>query len=412
MFWKREKKTAAGALFDVPPQAPEPKGIPEGVESLIRYLEGLEKGEAPAIPLDLPEPLVALGEALKGFGDRFLSFRKEIRDALESLVYRKKFKRVPWQEHTGVWAEMLKEVDEVLEGLQLFLKETKEWATKVSQGDLTTEMAPSNALKGLFDGITSKLKELLVQIESAVDQVSVGASQVAAAAQSLARGVSQEASSMEDIGSSANEIEVQAKQNAEKAVHASKLVLAAREVAEEGQKEMDYMVKAMAEIEESSRNISKIIKVIDDIAFQTNILALNAAIEAARAGKYGKGFAVVAEEVRNLASRSAQAAKETAQLIEGAVSKARFGVEVANRAQEAFNRIVQNVQEVTELVGEIAASSNEQAQGVMQINAALRQVEQIIQQTAATAEENASAAEELSSQANYVRELLGRFKLS
>lgn len=412
MLWKKGKKTSAELLFGGPSEVPESKGLSEKVESLVRCLEGLEKGEPPMVPSDLPEPLLPLGEAIKGFGDRFLSFRREIKETVESLVRRKKFKRIPWQDHSGIWAEMLKEVDEILEGLGFFLKEMRDWATKVGQGDLTVEMSPSNALKGLFDGITSKLRELLVQIDAAVAQVSVGASQVAAAAQSLAQGASQEASSIEDIGSSANEIEVQAKQNAEKAVHASKLVLAAREAAEEGQKEMDYMVKAMAEIEESSRSISKIIKVIDDIAFQTNILALNAAIEAARAGKYGKGFAVVAEEVRSLASRSAQAAKETAQLIEGAVSKTRFGVEVASRAQEAFNRIVQNVQEVTELVGEIAASSNEQAQGVMQINAALRQVEQIVQQTAATAEENASAAEELSSQARYVRELLGRFKLS
>lgn len=411
MFW-RSKKAVAQTPIEVSPEGSESRKLSEGVESLVRYLEGLERGQTPAVPEALPPVLLPLAEALKGFGERFLSFRREVKESCESLVYRKRFRRIPWQEHTEVWAEMLKEVDEILEGLQLFLKETREWATKVSQGDLTVEMAPSNALKGLFDNIASRLRELLLQIDSAVDQVSIGASQVATAAQTLAQGVSQEASSMEDIGSSANEIEVQAKQNAEKAVHASKLVLAAREAAEEGQKEMDHMVQAMAEIEEASQSISKIIKVIDDIAFQTNILALNAAIEAARAGKYGKGFAVVAEEVRNLASRSAQAAKETAQLIEGAVSKARFGVEVANRAQEVFNRIVQNVQEVTELVGEIAASSNEQAQGVMQINAVLKQVEHIVQQTAATAEENASAAEELSSQANYVRELLGRFKLS
>jgi methyl-accepting chemotaxis protein len=314
-------------------------------------------------------------------------------------------------EYKGDFNLIKNNINELINALILIT----EAAETMAKGDMTVEIQPRSENDLLLKSLSKMVETLndsLGQVNVAVEQIAAGAGQVSDSAQALSQGATEQASSLEEITSSMNEIGSQTKQNAENATQANQLSSEARTGAEKGNNQMKEMVRAMEEINESSQNISKIIKVIDEIAFQTNLLALNAAVEAARAGKHGKGFAVVAEEVRNLAARSAKAAKETAELIEGSVEKVDQGTQMASKTAEALDEIVAGVTKVTDLVGEIAAASNEQAQGVSQINLGLGQIDQVTQQNTATAEESASASEELSSQAAQLREMIAKFKLS
>ncbi|HHO52781.1 MAG TPA: hypothetical protein ENK18_18375 [Deltaproteobacteria bacterium] len=232
------------------------------------------------------------------------------------------------------------------------------------------------------------------------------------ASQSLANNASRSAASLEEISASMEEISVQTGENAKNATSAMELSTRARESAALGDQQMGHMVSAMKGIDESARSISKIIKVIDDIAFQTNLLALNAAVEAGRAGVHGRGFAVVAEEVRRLAGRSAQAAKETTSMIEGSSRKVNQGLDIAKATAASLSAIVASVGEVSDLVGEIAAASQEQASGISEINDALNQVDSVTQQNTAKAEEMAAASQELSSNSATLTQLLSRFRLA
>ncbi|WP_225073680.1 methyl-accepting chemotaxis protein [Desulfuromonas sp. CSMB_57] len=253
--------------------------------------------------------------------------------------------------------------------------------------------------------------DLIQQIQLTGKQIAAGSSQIADGSQSLSQGATESAASLEEISASMTEVGSQTKQSAEHANMARQMASQAKAAAEKGDQQMREMVSAMDEISEAGKNISKIIKVIDEIAFQTNLLALNAAVEAARAGQHGKGFAVVAEEVRNLAARSAQAAKETAVLIEGSVDKTQYGAQIAAQTASALDEIVQGIVKVTDLVNEIAAASSEQAQAIGEINTGLGQIDLVTQSNTANAEESAAAAEELSGQAEQLRQMLLRFKL-
>ncbi|MDF2942416.1 MAG: methyl-accepting chemotaxis sensory transducer [Herbinix sp.] len=287
-------------------------------------------------------------------------------------------------------------------------------AEQIASGDLTVEVTlrSENDLLGkkLYEMVHNN-NEILSGIATASEQVAVGARQVSDSSIALSQGATEQASSVEELTASLEEIASQTELNAKNASQANTLAESAKENAVQGNNQMREMLKAMEEINESSADISKVIKVIDDIAFQTNILALNAAVEAARAGQHGKGFAVVAEEVRNLAARSANAAKETTDMIEGSIKKAEGGTRIAKETAEALNKIVNGVDKVAALVNDIAIASNEQSMGITQINQGIMQVSQVVQTNSATSEESASASEELSSQAALLKETVGKFKL-
>ena len=263
-------------------------------------------------------------------------------------------------------------------------------------------------LFGIF--ITRSLVQSLSQTAESLsegsDQVASASSEISSSSQSLAEGASEQAASLEETSASLEEIASMTKRNAENALRAKNLSSETRLAAEAGSANMQEMNRAMDEIQEASANIAKIIKTIDEIAFQTNILALNAAVEAARAGEAGAGFAVVADEVRNLAQRSAHAAKETAEKIERSIAKSANGVTMSGKVTESLTQIVTKARHVDELVAEIATASREQSQGLDQVNAAITQMDKVTQSNAASAEESASASEELSAQAATLRELV------
>lgn len=318
--------------------------------------------------------------------------------------------------YQGKFDSLKQSVNNMGSNLESIVTEISTVTGEIGNGNLNIENINAfggdfNAISNALNTIVETLNSLLGDINSASEQVNAGANQVSQSSQALAQGSTEQASSIQELTASITEIADQTKNNAVDANKARELAMDAMGNAEKGNAQMTEMQRSMVDINKSSEDISKIIKVIDDIAFQTNILALNAAVEAARAGQHGKGFAVVAEEVRTLAARSADAAKETTGLIEGSISKVQEGTKIADETAGALDEIVGGIAKVNDLIGNIATASNEQATGIAQINMGVEQVAQVVQQNSATAEESAAASEELSGQSVLLKNMIDQFQL-
>jgi methyl-accepting chemotaxis protein len=255
--------------------------------------------------------------------------------------------------------------------------------------------------------ITKPLNRVIEGLNEGSDQVASASGQVSSSSQQLAEGSSEQAASIEETSSSLEEMSSMTKQNADNANQADNLMKEVNQVVGRANNSMIELTQSMEDISKASEETSKIIKIIDEIAFQTNLLALNAAVEAARAGETGAGFAVVADEVRNLAMRAADAAKNTAELIEGTVKKVKDGGDLVATTNETFTEVATSSTKVGDLVAEIATASNEQAQGIEQVNKAVTEMDKVVQQNAANAEESASASEEMSAQAEQMKGFVG-----
>ena len=317
----------------------------------------------------------------------------------------------------GAYSDIITGVNKTLDAVMGPVNEASMVLEKVANKDMSVRV------KGDYKGGHAKIKESLnlavENLDKALQQVAIGAEQVASASvqvsiggQSLSQGASDQASSLEEISSSLQEMSSMTKQNTLNAREAKGVAEHASGSADKGVESMSRMSSAINKIKSSSDSTAKIVKTIDEIAFQTNLLALNAAVEAARAGDAGKGFAVVAEEVRNLAMRSAEAAKNTANLIEDAVKNSENGVAINVEVLKNFQEISERTNKVSQVVAEIAAASEQQDQGISELNRAVEHLNQVTQQNAANAEESASAAEEMSSQSEEMRSMVAGFKLT
>ncbi len=296
------------------------------------------------------------------------------------------------------------------------LLDTARGLREISQGNFN--IAPEAQYIGVFEDIMTAmfkiitdLSETMSQIRMATDQVTSGSEQVSSGAQALAQGATEQASSVQELSASINEVTQQIQNNAKNAATANKLAETASAGLMTSNSQMNEMIGAMSEISSSSEQIGKIIKTIEDIAFQTNILALNAAVEAARAGAAGKGFAVVADEVRNLAPKSSEAAKQTNVLIASSVKSVEHGVKIADETANSLVEVVTGAQEMAKLITEISQASAEQSNSIAQINVGVEQISSVVQTNSATSEQSAAASEELNGQANLMKELVGQFKL-
>ncbi|MCL1820842.1 MAG: methyl-accepting chemotaxis protein, partial [Oscillospiraceae bacterium] len=315
-------------------------------------------------------------------------------------------------------AEIGGEIGQLIQDCAMFMKHIFGAAREleaIANGDLTVEietLSDNDTMAVSFNKMLKNLNRMFNDVNSSAVQVSSGSKQIADGAASLAKGATEQSASIDELTLSINKIREQTNKNAAVAREAADMSGVIMDNAEKGSSQMDEMMQAVKDIDDASSQISKVIKVIDDIAFQTNILALNAAVEAARAGQHGKGFAVVAEEVRSLAQKSAAAAKDTGGLIEDTVGKAHLGMKIATETAQSLKGIVDGISQSAGIIEEIANESTEQLSAIAHLNTGIGQVSQIIQQNSAAAQESAASAEEMSGQSAILEDLISQFKLT
>ena len=314
--------------------------------------------------------------------------------------------------------KLMHSMGDVVSRIRSIIGDLSEKLNQLAQGNFNVEMNNaeyySGAYRPLFDSIqniSTDLSGTMAEIQQSAVQVNSGAEQVSSGAQGLSQGATEQASSIEELSATMNDISAKIKETAETTREASRLSNMAGQSVMVSNEKMREMSLAMEEITEKSQEISKIIKTIDDIAFQTNILSLNAAIEAARAGAAGKGFAVVADEVGNLAQKSAKAAQNTSSLIEETIEAVNKGVRISEETAESLTEVVTRAGKINDLIDIASSSSEEQARGVSQLSVGIDQISSVVQSNTATAEESAAASEELSGQAHILSDLVGRFRL-
>jgi methyl-accepting chemotaxis protein len=325
--------------------------------------------------------------------------------------------RADAQKHQGDFRKIIQGVNDTLDAVITPVNEAAAALARVADRDLTARMTGHYdgdlaSFQSSMNAAVDNLDQALQQVATGVDQVAAAAAQIGQGSQALAQGASEQAASLEEVGSSLQEMASMTRQNAANSKEARGMAEHTRSGANQGLERMTHLSEAMEKIKTSADATAKIVKTIDEIAFQTNLLALNAAVEAARAGDAGKGFAVVAEEVRNLAMRSAEAAKTTANMIEESVLNAETGVQLNQEVLAQLREINGQTNKVGEVMGEIAVGSEQQSQGIDQITSAVEQMIQLVQQNAANAEASAAAAEELSSQSEELRTMVAEFRLT
>jgi len=385
-------------------------------KNVVFNMQQISEGNVDVTP-EIIDESDEIGPALQKMTETIKSLVNEINILTRSAMEGRLEVRGNAESFSGAYQEIVHGVNQTMDAVVGPVNEASSVLEGVAAKDMTVRM------KGDYRGDYAQIKESLnmavENLDKALQQVAIGADQVASASvqvssggQSLSQGASEQASSLEEVSSSLQEMSSMTKQNTLNAREANNVAIEARDSAQRGVESMSRMSLAINKIKTSSDSTSKIVKTIDEIAFQTNLLALNAAVEAARAGDAGKGFAVVAEEVRNLAMRSAEAAKNTANLIEEAVKNSENGVSINAEVLKNFQEITEKINKVSQVVAEIAAASEQQDQGISQVNKAVEQMNQLTQQNAANAEESASAAEEMSSQSEEMRSMVAGFKLS